>query len=145
MGLRLRLHRPEKLQVSTAMQGTVTRFSQTKNGKATVYIDDKMYFVGRCDVSGLNVGDLISFEGHAFSEDGKLWGLDKWAKLPKPNGAAPRPTTPSGSLDEPMRQTCSNILASLAKAGTLKSPDELDVWVAAIKAAFGDKQQGDFE
>lgn len=127
------------------MQGTITKFSKTKNGKPTIYIDSKMYFVGRCDVQGLQVGDRIDFEGHAFSEDGQLWGLDKWAKLPAGNGVArdwrgaePQEahTTPTGSLDEPMRQTCSNIIANLARAGTLKSPDELDLWVAAIKGAF---------
>ena len=132
------------------MQGTVTKFAQTKNGKPTIYIDSKMYFVGRCDVSGLGVGDRIDFDAHAFSEDGKLWGLDKWGKLPKDNGdmrvtggSAPAPfhpyetpTTGGGSWDEPMRQTCSNIINGLAHAGTLKNLDEVEMWVVAIAAAF---------
>ena len=127
------------------MQGTVTKFSQTKNGKPTIYIDEKMYFIGRCDVSGLNVGDPISFEAHAFSDDGKLWGLDKWGKLPS-NGAAmvplarvesrPAHTIPSGSLDEPTLRFISNCVGSAITAGTIKEPEQIEKWVSAARNAL---------
>ena len=129
------------------MQGTVTRFSHTKNGKPTIYIDDKMYFVGRCDVSGLNVGDRIDFDGHAFSDDGKLWGLDKWGKLPKENGSmhvpggmAPHPShpypTPAGSLDEPTLRFISNCVGSAISAKTLTEPEDIEKWVSAARNAI---------
>ena len=134
------------------MQGTVTRFSKTKNGKPTIYIDDKMYFVGRCDVSGLSVGDRIDFEGHAFSDDGKLWGLDKWGKLPKENGemrvpggmqqtvvnspVTMHPYTTGGSLDEPTLRFISNCVGSAITAGTIKDPMEIEKWVSAARNAI---------
>ena len=129
------------------MQGTVTKFSQTKNGKPTIYIDDKMYFVGRCDVSGLNVGDRIDFDGHAFSDDGKLWGLDKWGKLPKengemrvPGGMAPHPShpypMPAGSLDEPTLRFISNCVGSAISAKTLTEPEDIEKWVSAARNAI---------
>ena len=139
--------------------GTVQQFGASKNGKPKVQIDSQWYFLGKTEMTGVSVGDRISFEAKAFGERGDLWGLQKWAKVPAssngvhadppkpslaPHPSAPyaTPSTPTGSLDEPMRQTCSNIIANLARAGTLKSPDELDVWIAAIKAAFS-RQPGE--
>ena len=129
------------------MQGTVTKFGTTKNGKQTIYIDEKMYFVGRCDVAGLQPGDLISFEAHAFSDDGKLWGLDKWGKLPNGNGAMvplarvesrPVHTIPTGSRDEPVRTdpAISNWIAHAIQAGLIKDPEDIEKWVSAARNAL---------
>jgi hypothetical protein len=126
------------------MQGTVTKFSTTKNGKATIYIDEKMYFVGRCNVDGLQVGDRISFEGKTFGSEGQFWGLDKWGKLPNGNGNVPlarvesRPvhTTPTGSLDEPTLRFISNCVGSAITAGTIKDPEQIEKWVSAARNAL---------
>ena len=134
------------------MQGTVTKLGVSKNGKPIIYVDGKLYFAGKCDISELVVGDLISFEGHAFSDDGKLWGLDKWGKLPKPNGttfqesanrAMPRPTTPTGSLDEPVLRFISNCVGSAITAGTIKDPADIERWVSAARNAITAQTKGD--
>jgi hypothetical protein len=134
------------------MQGTVTKLGVSKNLKPILYIDGKLYFAGKCDISELAVGDLISFEGHAFSEDGKLWGLDKWGKLPKPTqfagngtqgGPGTRPTTPSGSLDEPVLRFISNCVGNAISAGMCTAPDQIEKWVSAARNAITAQTKGD--
>lgn len=127
-----------------SMTGTVTKFATTKNGKPTIYIDQKMYFVGRCDVSGVSVGDHLSFEAHAFSDDGKLWGLDKWAKVPNGNGVSGpnlgQPIQPyeraAPALDEPTLRFISNCVGSAITAGTIKEPEAIEKWVSAARNAL---------
>ena len=130
------------------MQGTVTKRGVSKNGKPTLHVDGKLYFAGKCDVSELSVGDKISFEAHAFSDDGQLWTIDKWGKLPQENGsmrvsggAAPdtfHPYAPpvGGSLDEPTLRFISNCVGSAISAKTLTEPEDIEKWVSAARNAI---------
>ena len=129
------------------MQGTVTKRGVSKNGKPTLHVDGKLYFAGKCDVSELSVGDKISFEAHAFSDDGQLWTIDKWGKLPRengemrvPGGMAQHPShpypMPAGSLDEPTLRFISNCVGSAISAKTLTEPEDIEKWVSAARNAI---------
>lgn len=138
-----------------ANQGTIEVFGQSTNGKPKVKIDGQWYFLGKTDMSSVNVGDRISFESKAFGERGDLWGINKYAKLPSaPNGVhaepaqppvQPRAThNPPNGMTEGERLCVSNWVGQLCASGTIKSPDEIDIWVkASLAAVRGERQPGE--
>lgn len=137
--------------------GTVQEFGNSRNGKPFVIVDGQKYYLGKTDMSLVQVGDRISFESKSFGERGDLWGINKFAKLPPTSNGVhavpaqppvqtqtpPAARTPSG-MSEGERLCVSNWVGQLCSAGTIKSPDELDIWVKASLAAIrGERVPGE--
>lgn len=130
------------------MEGTVTGKGLNKNQKMTVGIDGKIYYPGRLDTSDLKVGDRISFNAVSFGEKGNMWGLQSWKLLEGANKYPPstQPQTPiaapspsqavSGGIMDAERPCISNWGAELIKAGLIKDPADLGIWVTAAKNAL---------
>ena len=130
------------------MIGTITFKGLNKNQKMTVHIDGKVYYPGRLDVSGIQVGDKLDFNAVAFGAKGDLWGLQSWkllegaskypASTPNPIvNAAPTPSQAvSGGIMDAERPCISNWGAELIKAGIIKDPVDLGIWVNAAKLAL---------
>lgn len=129
------------------MEGQVTKRSVSQKGNPVISVDGKPYVSAKCDVSQLKIGDRISFEAHTFG-DGKVWGLDSWKLLegvskyppshPSPmTNAAPAPSGAlTGGVIDAERPCISNWGAELIKAGLIKDPADLGIWVTAIKAVL---------
>jgi hypothetical protein len=142
-------------------EGTILARGSSKNGKPTITIDqgdDKasLYYAGNTDLAGLQAGDRIQFTCTSFA-NGKLWGIDKgWkllsaaSKYPPLSTAIPSqtqvstPTVPQGTgmiaapaasygIQDAERPCVSNWGAELIKAGLIKDPADLGIWVTAIK------------
>lgn len=127
--------------------GTVQQFGQSSNGKPKVQVDGQWFFLGKSDMSTVQVGDRISYESRSSNFNGRdLWFIDKYAKLPSTtNGvhAAPAqapvrtpPTTTASGMSEGERLCVSNWIGQGIGHGTITSPDELDIWVKAALAAI---------
>jgi hypothetical protein len=108
--------------------GTVQEFARSKKGAPQVKIDGKYYYVGKCNIDGMSVGDRIEFESNAFGDRGTLFGLQTWKMSgpvqPKSNGhAAPAPT-----FDGDMLRYASNVVANAIQAGLIKEPKHITPW-----------------
>jgi hypothetical protein len=122
------------------MEGTVQKRGVSKKGSPMLTIDGKLYFAGKCDVSTLRVGDRISFDGHAFSEDGKLWSIDSYTLIEAErkyapsagNASIPLPETPE--ISEPHLRFISNCVGSALLAKTVTTPEEIDTWYTKLVA-----------
>lgn len=129
------------------MEGQVTKRSVSQKGNPVITVDGKPYVASKCDVSQIKLGDRISFEAHSFG-DGKVWGLDSWKLLegaskypassqPPQQNAAPSPSQSlSGPIMDAERPCISNWGAELIKAGLVKDPADLGIWVTAAKNAL---------
>lgn len=113
--------------------GTVNEFCQSRNGKPQVKIDGKYYFVGKCNIEALSVGDKIEFEFNKFGNQGTLYGLQTWKPVRAANGS-PAHTDNAVSDDATMR-FISNVVGSAIVAKTITEPGQIRAWYRAAKAA----------
>lgn len=108
--------------------GTVQEFARSKKGAPQVKIDGKYYFVGKCNIDGLSVGDRIEFESNVFGDRGTLYGLQTWKltgpPVPKGNGQAPA----SAGVDGDQLRYASNVVANAIQAGLIKEPRDITRW-----------------
>ena len=130
--------------MSLEKTGFVTGRGMSKNGKPTITIGGALYYAGGTDLGSLKEGDEIAFTCTSFAE-GKLWGIDKGWKLLKgtpahtpPQTQIAAPSAPTGllSVTDLERPCCSNWGAELIKAGVVKEPADLGIWVQAILHAL---------
>jgi hypothetical protein len=137
--------------------GIVTDRGTSQKGKATIHIDNQLYYAGNTDLGTLTVGDQVEFDASSFA-DGKLWGINKGWKLVKgvnkyaPSStpvqtpiaapALPAPATGLFSVGDAERPCVSNwgavLLAEKLADGTprIKDPADLGIWVQAILHAL---------
>ena len=135
-------------------EGVVTDRGTSAKGKPTIHIDSgkgpQLYYAGNTDLAGLTKGDRISFDSTAFGDRGNLYSINKGWKLLQ--GALKYPlsvpqiierTAPEGSgallsVTDVERPCISNWGAELIKAGVVKDPATLGIWVqAALHALRG--------
>lgn len=114
--------------------GTVNEFCRSRSGKPQVKIDGQYYFVGKCNIDGMAVGDQIDFESNLFGDRGTLKGLQKWKK------AGPAPVKANGNAgavsDDAEMRFISNVVGSAIAAGAIKSPKEITAWYWGAKDAM---------
>lgn len=106
--------------------GTVQEFTRSKKGAPQVKIDGKYYYVGKCNIDGMQVGDRLDFESNVFGDRGTLYGLQTWKlmqSVPKTNGAA-APT----AIDGDQLRYASNVVANAIQAGLIKEPKDITKW-----------------
>lgn len=115
--------------------GTVQELGRSRAGKPTVKVDGKLYFAGKCNIDGLQVGSKIDFTSNSFTTDSgkELWGLQSWK--PVSNGAAPAQHSPT-ALDDADRPFISNVVAHAIQAGHIKTPAEIAGWARAAQRAL---------
>jgi hypothetical protein len=130
------------------MIGTITFKGLNKNQKMTVHIDGKVYYPGRLDVSGIQVGDKLDFNAVAFGAKGDLWGLQSWKLLegaskyppstqsPMVNSAPAPSQAVSGPVIDAERPAISNWVAAAITAGLIKDRADLGLWIVAAKNAL---------
>lgn len=138
-------------------EGVVQALGKSRSGKPTVTIDGQIYSASKVDLGHMAVGDRIVFDSASSVYNGAtVWFLNAWtlispgAKYPPvgqgasapayPQGATslPRPDpiyapAPSGAVIDAERPCISNWGAELIKAGIIKDPADLGIWVTAIK------------
>lgn len=125
--------------------GTVGAIGKSKSGKPTVIIDGQTYSASQVDLGNLSAGDRIEFESNSSIYNGnKIWFLNAFKLVqaapkyqptttqPATNGAAPV----SGGIHDAERPCISNWGAELIKAGVIKDPADLGIWVTAMKNAL---------
>lgn len=118
--------------------GTVNEFCQSRSGKPQVKIDGAYYFVGKCNIDGMSVGDKIEFESNLFGDRMTLKGLQTWKRA---QGAAPAAANGNGARvinavsDDATMRFISNVVGSAITAGTIKDPKDIAPWYRAAKAA----------
>jgi hypothetical protein len=130
-------------------EGTITARGSSPKGKPTVTIDGKLFYAGNTDLTGLVAGDRIAYTATSFAE-GRLWGIDRGWKLiegekkyppsvqPHNGITAPVPSGALLSVTDVERPCVSNWGAELIKAGVVKEPADLGIWVnAALHALRG--------
>jgi hypothetical protein len=130
------------------MQGTITARGISKNGKPTVHIDGKLYYPGKTNMASVQIGDHIEFDASAFGDRGNMWGINGWKLLegvskyppsipPLVPISAPMPSqTASEGIRDAERPCISNWGAELIRAGVIKDPADLGIWVNAAKLAL---------
>ena len=126
--------------------GIVNEFARSKKGAPQVKIDGKYYFVGKCNIDGLNVGDRIDYTANTFGDRGTLLGLQTWKLMePAKNGyGTPDKVNPAVSDDAEMR-FISNCVGQAIAAGTIKIPSDIAPWFAAAKAALKQPTADNFD
>jgi hypothetical protein len=122
--------------------GVVQAVGKSRTGKPTVTIDGQIYSASKVDTSKLVSGDKIEFESASSIYNGAtVWFLNSFkvvqAALPAPSlphvvaqNAAPMS---SYGVQDAERPCVSNWGAELIKAGLIKDPADLGIWVTAIK------------
>jgi hypothetical protein len=130
--------------------GIVTDRGTSQKGKATIHIDNQLYYAGNTDLGTLTVGDQVEFDASSFA-DGKLWGINKGWKLVKGvNKYAPSVPQPQGPIAAPARphaaperapneaelRFISNCVGSAISAGTIKEPEQIEKWTSAARNAL---------
>lgn len=142
--------------------GTVTAVGVSRSGKPTVSIDGKIYSASKVETGSLRQGDRIEFDSASSVFNGAtVWFLNKWTlvegatKYPQ-TGATnvmghqqsigeqhPWPIVTKGTvpaLGAPVqdveRPCISNWGAEAIKAGLIKDPADLGIWVNAMKVAL---------
>jgi hypothetical protein len=130
------------------MIGTITFKGLNKNQKMTVHIDGKVYYPGRLDVSGIQVGDKLDFNAVAFGAKGDLWGLQSWKLLegatkypasstPNPIvNSSPAPSQTVTGVMDVERPAISNWIAAAIAAGLIKDRADLGLWIIAARDAL---------
>jgi hypothetical protein len=138
-------------------EGIVIAKGSSRSGKPTVMVDGQTYYVGKnVDTSTLGIGDKISFDSNSSVFRGETyWYLNSYKVLVAASGPGPlvtpartppvggsgsgqiaAPTPPSATsygVQDAERPCVSNWGAELIKAGLIKDPADLGIWVTAIK------------
>jgi len=123
------------------MIGTVDKRFLSKSGNPMLSIDGKPYVCKDVDVSRIQLGDNIEFEGHSFG-DGKIWALDSYKLVSAAaKYAAPKANGGQGGITEGERLFISNVVGQAVAAGTIKDPEQIEKWVSAAKNAL--RSQGE--
>ena len=117
--------------------GTVTAFETTRKGSQKVKIENQWMFTGRCDTSGMKVGDKVEYVAEPFGDPGRNGqrpvGLQKWR--PVLNGAG-EPEKGSTITEADILRSISNVVGNACAAGSVKSPEELEKWFASAHQGF---------
>jgi hypothetical protein len=138
------------------MIGTVTRRGMSQSQKPIIIIDDKTYSAAKVDLGGLVSGDRIEFDANSKVYNGStIWFINSWKMIQaatKPPEEQKYPATPVPHIPSPIasptpathaqnallsvtdveRPCCSNWGAELIRAGVVKEPADLGIWVQAI-------------
>jgi hypothetical protein len=119
----------------------------SQNNKPKVKIDNLWYSAARTDISGMQPGMKIEFEGNQFTTDSgrQMWGLNKWKVMRNAVTGAPQQASNGGvlpfsvtgpGLDVTMLPFISNTIAHAIQAGLIKTPADLAPWVMGAKTAL---------
>ena len=130
------------------MEGTVQKRFTSKKGTPCLEIGGQVYIAPKVDISNVQVGDKLDFQGHSFG-DGKMWELDGFrltsaaVKYPQQQGTnAAIPGTSVGCLPIPLgvteaeRLTISNWVAAAIQSGVVKDPADMGIWAHAACEAI---------
>lgn len=114
--------------------GTVNEFCRSRSGKPQVKIDGAYYFVGKCNIDGMAVGDKIDFESNLFGDRMTLKGLQTWKKA---GNAPPKANGNAGAVsDDAEMRFISNVVGSAITSGAIKKPSEIAAWYLGAKSAM---------
>ena len=129
-------------------EGIVGDITKTGKGTPKVKIGSDWYYPGRgVQIDGMTSGTKIGIEYNLFGDKNNLRSIVSWALLPNqaiaalsqglPPIAAPTPSNAvSGPIMDAERPCISNWGAELIKAGIIKDPVDLGIWVNAAKLAL---------
>lgn len=128
------------------MQGRIQGREFSRNGKLKLKIDNRWYFVGKCNADGLENGMQVEFDSNTFGNDPSkpLYGLNSirpmsaGSSAPASNDrAANGRSAPPPSDDTKDRQIfVSALLKSALEGGHIKTKEELLPWARASVNVF---------
>ena len=124
------------------MEGTVQKRFTSKKGTPCLEIGGQVYIAPKVDISNVQVGDKLEFQGHSFG-DGKMWELDGFrltsAAIKYPSSQQPQQgiAAPSalavpavGNMTEAERIFASVVVKGAFEAGLIKDKADLGIWTA---------------
>ena len=131
--------------------GIVHSITKSKKGTPIVNVSGQDYYAPKVDLSGIGIGDKISFDSNSSDYRGSTyWYLNGYKVLVKATGPGPlvtpapqsiaAPTLAQQGLNAPLtegeRLTVSNWVAAAIQAGHIKDRADLGIWAKAACEAI---------
>lgn len=124
--------------------GKVQALTASRKGAPQLKIDGKYYFVGKCNVDGIQQGDTVDFVANTFGNNNSLNGLVS-CKPVRPQGGPAASVASAPAMDGDLLRYASNVVANAIQAGLIKEPKDVTPWYwAAINStkAVDDEEDG---